>query len=80
MITDPTADAPSDGLFRNLSRQEVQDFRAWARANYTPLEKIPGVWHPVIQSECVAMNQEAGKRWPSEDLIECQHLQEGGDA
>jgi hypothetical protein len=49
-------------LFRDLSVEEVVTFRAWARENYKPFETISGVWHPVIQSECAAMNLEASDK------------------
>ena len=52
---------PSVALFRTLDDSEVQSFRAWARANYTPLTPISGLWHPVVQDECRQMNQEAGR-------------------
>lgn len=45
-------------LFKNLSLEQEGEFRAWARENYKPLEPIKGVWHPVIQDECVKMNIE----------------------
>jgi hypothetical protein len=46
-------------LFRELTKEEEQKFRQWARENYTPYGSIEGVWHPVIQDECVRMNREA---------------------
>ena len=48
-------------LFRDLSESEIQDFRNWARDNYKPLSEIKGVWHPIVQDECVKMNEEASK-------------------
>jgi hypothetical protein len=45
-------------LFRQLTDIEAKDFQAWARANYHPHSQISGVWHPVIQAECVKMNEE----------------------
>lgn len=45
-------------LFRELSTEEQAQFRAWARENYTPLEPIKGIWHPVVQEECAKMNAE----------------------
>jgi hypothetical protein len=52
---------PSVALFRTLDENEVQAFRAWARANYTPLTDIKGIWHPIIQDECRQINQEYGR-------------------
>jgi hypothetical protein len=46
-------------LFRELSEEEILAFQAWARANYIPYSPIDGIWHPVIQEECVRMNKEA---------------------
>lgn len=47
-------------LFRQLSAEEEASFRQWARDNYQPLTEISGVWHPVVQDECVKINAEAG--------------------
>ena len=44
-------------IFRDLSQQEEQEFRQWARNNYKTLEPIEGIWHPVIQDECRKMNE-----------------------
>jgi hypothetical protein len=46
-------------LFRKLTAREEETFRTWARENYVPYEEIDGLWHPVIQDECVRMNREA---------------------
>jgi hypothetical protein len=46
-------------LFRELSPDEQQSFRQWARENYTPFEPISGVWHPIVQDECRIINQTA---------------------
>ena len=46
-------------MFRELSEGEKANFKAWARKNYTPGDDISELWHPVIQSECDAMNYEA---------------------
>ena len=43
--------------FRELTDEEVIEFRTWARKSYEPNSEIKGVWHPVIQEECVAMNK-----------------------
>ena len=52
---------PSVALFRHLDEPEIQSFKAWARSTYKPLTPISGLWHPVIQAECLQMNIEAGK-------------------
>lgn len=49
-------------MFRTLTTEEAQEFRAWARSNYEPLEEISGTWHPVVQAECVQINAEWGAR------------------
>ena len=45
-------------LFRDLEASEVADFKKWARDNYKPNDPIKGIWHPIIQDECVQMNSE----------------------
>lgn len=44
-------------MFRVLSKDEEESFRQWANENYTPHSEIKGVWHPVIQAECVEINK-----------------------
>lgn len=46
-------------LYRDLDEQETATFRAWARTNYQPHSEIKGIWHPVVQDECVRINREA---------------------
>ena len=45
-------------LFKDLSEKEVVEFKKWARENYKPFDEIKGIWHPVVQAECVEMNKE----------------------
>lgn len=45
-------------LFRDLGPEEEEEFRKWARENYKPFDPIKGVWHPIVQEECVKMNKE----------------------
>ena len=45
-------------LFKSLTDEEEEDFRRWARHNYTKNGPISGVWHPVVQDECVKINKE----------------------
>lgn len=48
-------------LFRDdLSDEEKETFRTWARNNYKVFSPINGVWHPITQEECVKMNAETG--------------------
>lgn len=44
-------------LFKTLSESEEQEFRQWARNNYTPLDPIKGIWHPIVQDECTKINR-----------------------
>ena len=46
-------------LFEKLTDEEIQDFIDWARENYEPFSPIKGIWHPVIQAECAAINAKA---------------------
>jgi hypothetical protein len=48
-----------NNLFRQLKPLEEKEFRDWARKNYILHSPIKGIWHPVVQDECVRMN--AGK-------------------
>jgi hypothetical protein len=45
-------------LFRELDTKEEKEFREWARNNYKKFDTIKGVWHPVVQDECVKINAE----------------------
>jgi len=47
--------------FRKLTDDEALRFRAWARKNYELYTDISGLWHPVVQHECVRMNSHAAK-------------------
>jgi hypothetical protein len=46
-------------IFRALKPNEEAKFREWARNNYEPGAEISGIWHPIVQEECVKIN--AGK-------------------
>ena len=45
-------------FFRALTPAEDAQFRSWARDNYKPGAEIKGIWHPVVQDECVRINEE----------------------
>jgi hypothetical protein len=45
-------------MFRALTAKEEANFRKWARTNYKPGTEISGVWHPVVQDECVRINRQ----------------------
>lgn len=47
-------------LYRLLTDDQKADFVQWARVNYRPFQPIEGIWHPVIQRECVRINEAAG--------------------
>ena len=42
-----------------LTMAERVEYRRWARVNYYPFSPIDGTWHPVVQAECVKINEEA---------------------
>lgn len=45
-------------LFKELTQAEEREMRQWARDHYRPFSEIQGVWHPVVQAECVEINKE----------------------
>jgi hypothetical protein len=45
-------------FFRKLDPKEEESFRQWAHANYVPFSPILGIYHPVVQEECVKINKE----------------------
>ena len=45
-------------IFRDLTPLEIADFERWANNNYTPHTEIKGIWHPVVQARCAAINTE----------------------
>jgi hypothetical protein len=51
-------------MFMELSPDQEQKFRNWARENYHPFTEISGIWHPVVQDECVKMNKENASYYP----------------
>lgn len=61
-----------EGLFKEIEdTSEVYDYCKWANENYKPGDPISGVWHPIVQAECVMMNMTAAGykgRWPEIDL------------
>ena len=56
-------------LFKPLTAEEEKEYRKWARDNYVPFEPIKGVWHPIVQDECVKMNAEKGSNNPLESNL-----------
>lgn len=51
--------APLDcKLFRDLNKSEEAEFRRWARENWEVGQDIKSFWHPVVQNECLLMEEE----------------------
>ena len=53
-------------VWQMLNEEQVQEYQQWARDNYEPLSPINGLWHPVVQKECVIMNMEQNTREPAQ--------------
>jgi hypothetical protein len=49
----------TSSLFRNLTADEVEDFKTSARECYVIGSEISDLWHPVYKHECMQMNAEA---------------------
>ena len=45
-------------IYRDLSEQEQEDFKKWARDNYEPFTEINESYHPVVKAECELINEE----------------------
>lgn len=44
------------GLFRDLSKQEEADFKAWARRTWVPGKAPNPTWHPVVRAQWAALD------------------------
>jgi len=53
-------------MFRFLTKDEEENFRLWARENYTPFTEISELWHPAVQDECRKICDEKQIRFRSE--------------
>ena len=43
-------------IYKDLSDTEIEEFKQWARDNFTPkMDKVSTVWHPVVRQECLKM-------------------------
>tara|TARA_R100000742_G_C4239768_1_gene59672 strand:- start:216 stop:455 length:240 start_codon:yes stop_codon:yes gene_type:complete len=42
-------------FFKDLDPKEEEEYRQWARDNYTIGDTINSVWHPVVVDECMNM-------------------------
>ena len=49
-------------MFKKLSNIEKEEYRKWARENYIPNETISNFWHPVVQMECININQQQNEK------------------
>jgi len=47
-------------LDRSLTDNEENAFRAWTRMNFVARAFVDPLWHPVVRSECYAIDKEAG--------------------
>jgi hypothetical protein len=54
-------DMSEDGMFRDLTNKEAQEYRDWARTYYEVHTYIPSIWHPIVRDECERMNDEIPK-------------------
>lgn len=58
IVNDPELESKTGNIFKELDEEESFDYRAWARENYSPGDKIYEVWHPEVQDECRKINEE----------------------
>ena len=58
IVGDELRNEPKQEWLMQIAAKREQDARQWARNNYTVGTPIPPTWKPVIQAECVAMNNE----------------------
>jgi hypothetical protein len=45
-------------MFIDLTETEVEEFKQWARDNYTPNKECSPVWHPVVVTEWQLIKKE----------------------
>lgn len=48
-----------DKFFRELSPEEEEEFRAWAREHFNALTEPEPVWHPCVRDEWARMLRES---------------------
>lgn len=58
--------------WKSLTAEEEKTYRQWARDHYKLMEPINGVWHPVVQAECVLMNKDLPTQ--VECVLPCGHI------
>lgn len=54
-------------FFRQLSSEEEEKFKQWARDNYKPFDNINTAWHPAVQEECAKINRENSSFVPDKE-------------
>ena len=45
-------------MWGKLNKEQIAEFKKWARDNYLYMTPINSTWHPVCQKECLLMNLE----------------------
>ena len=61
-----SADAcgPKLKLYKVVDTEEEREvYRQWARDNYEPFTPIDGVWHWLVQEECIKINRNTDLPW-----------------
>ena len=53
-------------IFKDLTAEEEEEFRQWAREHYLPKGARSNVWHPVVHNEMEKMERELGFWEPTE--------------
>ena len=56
-------------MFKELTSEEIKEYKKWARKNYVLAETISETWHPVIQKECATMNEEKSELLSAKMMI-----------
>jgi hypothetical protein len=39
-------------MYRDLTKDEEQEFRVWARQNFKAGDHVNELWHPIVKDEC----------------------------
>jgi hypothetical protein len=47
----------AEDTFSELKDKEIQEFKDWAKNNFTAGEAISELWHPVVRKECKDINE-----------------------
>jgi len=62
-----TTEMDDAGMYRDLNKTEVLEFKQWARENYEVGSPINSTWHPIVKAECEIMNSEDHRE--ADDII-----------